>query len=158
MLATRCEDLWDALFPCRPLARLSSSRPGRNHLVVPSEFDRFWQRVVEAQREDAGGVGRTEEANSDLSQPKAQARFAVHSTGEQPQKAVGREYAVVIERDDEGFYVGSVPQLPGCHTQAGSLDELMERIHEAIALYLDAQEEPPQKLEFIGVQRVTVAA
>jgi predicted RNase H-like HicB family nuclease len=65
---------------------------------------------------------------------------------------------VVIERDDEGFYVGSVPQLPGCHTQAGSLDELMERIQEAIALHLEVQEEPLQKLEFVGVQRVTVAA
>src|SRR5881397_2214780 len=69
-----------------------------------------------------------------------------------------RNYDVVIERDAEGVYVASVPQLPGCHTQAGSLDELMERIQEAIALCLEVQGEPPEKLEFIGVQRVTVAA
>ncbi len=45
-----------------------------------------------------------------------------------------REFSVVVERDEEGFYVGSVPTLPGCHTQAGSLDELMIRIREAIEL------------------------
>ena len=41
---------------------------------------------------------------------------------------MGREFDVVVERDGEGFYVASVPTLPGCHTQARSLDELMERI------------------------------
>jgi predicted RNase H-like HicB family nuclease len=48
-----------------------------------------------------------------------------------------RHFQVVIERDEEGFLVASVPVLPGCHTQARSLDELMERIKEAIELYLE---------------------
>ena len=47
-----------------------------------------------------------------------------------------QQFDVVIERDSEGFYVASVPQLPGCHTQARSLDEVMERIREAIELCL----------------------
>lgn len=47
-----------------------------------------------------------------------------------------REFSVVIERDSEGYYVASVPGLKGCHTQARSLDELMERVKEAIALCL----------------------
>jgi predicted RNase H-like HicB family nuclease len=47
---------------------------------------------------------------------------------------MARSYDVVIERDEEGFYVASVPELPGCHTQAQSLDELMSRIREAIEL------------------------
>jgi predicted RNase H-like HicB family nuclease len=68
-----------------------------------------------------------------------------------------RHFDVVIERDDEGFYVASVPELPGCHTQARSLDTLMERIREAIALCLEVQGGPPTKLEFVGVQRVVVA-
>lgn len=42
---------------------------------------------------------------------------------------------VIVERDEEGWYVGSVPELPGCHTQAKTLDGLMERIKEAIELY-----------------------
>ena len=71
---------------------------------------------------------------------------------------MARQFDVVIERDSEGIYVASVPQLPGCHTQAHSLDQLMERIQEAIALCLEELEEPLQSLEFIGVQRVTIAA
>ncbi len=67
------------------------------------------------------------------------------------------QFDVVIERDEEGFYVGSVPALPGCHTQARSLDDLMERIHEAIELCLEVQGSPANNLEFVGVQRITVA-
>ena len=70
---------------------------------------------------------------------------------------MGRQYDVVIERDEDGFYVASVPQLHGCHTQAESLDELMVRIREAISLCLEIQGEPERNLEFIGVQLVTVA-
>ena len=47
-----------------------------------------------------------------------------------------REYDVVVERDREGFYVAAVPALPGCHTQARSLDDLTARIQEAIELCL----------------------
>ena len=46
---------------------------------------------------------------------------------------------VVVERDAEGFYVASVPVLQGCHTQAQSLDELMDRVREVIALCLEEQ-------------------
>ena len=45
-----------------------------------------------------------------------------------------REFTVVIEKNEDGYYVGSVPELWGCHTQAKSLDELMERVKEAILL------------------------
>ena len=61
-----------------------------------------------------------------------------------------RTFDVVIERDEDGFFVASVPALPGCHTQAPSLDSLTPRIKEAIALYLEAEGEPAAKLEFIG--------
>ncbi len=68
-----------------------------------------------------------------------------------------RHFDVVIERDADGFYVASVPQLPGCHTQARSLDEVMERVREAISLCLEV-EGTPSDLEFVGIQRVTIAA
>ena len=58
------------------------------------------------------------------------------------------DFNVVIERDEDGYYVASVPTLPGCHTQARSLDELMDRIREAIALYLDVEAVSPERLEF----------
>jgi predicted RNase H-like HicB family nuclease len=71
---------------------------------------------------------------------------------------MSREFSVVIERDEEGYYVASVPALPGCHTQARSLDELMDRVREAIALYLEVKGEEADGLEFVGVQRVCVPA
>jgi predicted RNase H-like HicB family nuclease len=73
-------------------------------------------------------------------------------------KMMVRQFDVVIERDEEGMYVASVPQLPGCHTDAASLDELMVEIREAIELCLAVQGRDPAPLEFIGIQRVTVAA
>ncbi len=45
-------------------------------------------------------------------------------------------FDVVIERDEAGYYVASVPALPGCHTQAKSLDTLMKRAQEVIELCL----------------------
>lgn len=65
-----------------------------------------------------------------------------------------REFSVVIEKDEDGYFVASVPALRGCHTQAKSLDALMKRIKEAIELCLEVQE--PVATEFIGVQRVAV--
>ena len=67
-----------------------------------------------------------------------------------------REFNVVVERDEDGYYVASVPQLPGCHTQARSLDKLMERIREAIELCLDVEREVVTGNEFVGVQRIAV--
>jgi predicted RNase H-like HicB family nuclease len=69
-----------------------------------------------------------------------------------------REFSVIIERDEEGYYVASVPTLPGCHTQARSLDELMDRVREAIALCLEVRSEETNGLEFVGVQRVSIPA
>jgi predicted RNase H-like HicB family nuclease len=69
-----------------------------------------------------------------------------------------REFNVVVERDSEGYYVASVPAIPGCHTQAKSLDELMSRIGEAIAANIEVKGEDIESLEFVGVQRVTVNA
>jgi predicted RNase H-like HicB family nuclease len=68
------------------------------------------------------------------------------------------QFDVVIERDEEGYYVASVPRISGCHTQARSLDEVAQRIREAIELCLEVQGAPEQSLEFIGIQRITVAA
>ena len=50
-----------------------------------------------------------------------------------------RSFNVITERDSEGYYIASVPDLPGCHTQARSLDELMLRIREAIELCLEVE-------------------
>jgi predicted RNase H-like HicB family nuclease len=68
-----------------------------------------------------------------------------------------KEFTVIIERDEEGLFVGTVPSLRGCHTQARSLDELMERIKEAIQLCLEVEGDlAPEQLQLIGVQKVAL--
>ena len=69
---------------------------------------------------------------------------------------MNREFSVVIEKDEDGYFVGSVPTLRGCHTQAKSLDLLMQRMKEAIELCLDVEQPAPN--EFIGIQRISVAS
>ncbi len=64
------------------------------------------------------------------------------------------EYTVIIERDEDGYYVGEVVELPGCFTQARSIEELLRRIREAIELYLEETGEVEIKTEFIGLQKV----
>ena len=70
------------------------------------------------------------------------------------------EYTIVIEKDEDGFYVGSVPGLPGCHTQGTSIDQLIERMEEAIALWHEVKggegEATPSPLELVGIQRISV--
>lgn len=70
------------------------------------------------------------------------------------------EFTVVIERDPEsGWLIGSVPELPGCYTQAPTLAELEPNIREAVAVYLAtiAEEEPIREFPaFVGVQRLEV--
>jgi len=66
------------------------------------------------------------------------------------------EFLVLIEEDEDGVLIASVPALKGCHTQAKTLPTLLERIKEAILLCLDVQEEPIKPLKFIGLQEIGV--
>ena len=69
-----------------------------------------------------------------------------------------KEFNIVIEQDEDGYYIGSVPELPGCHTQAKSLDELNKRIIETIELYLEIDKDWINKtINFIGFQKVEVS-
>jgi predicted RNase H-like HicB family nuclease len=54
---------------------------------------------------------------------------------------MARDFNVLIERDRKGYYVATVPSLKGCHTQAKSLDKLIQRVREAIELCLEVQGE-----------------
>ena len=69
-----------------------------------------------------------------------------------------REFNVVVERDSDGFLVATVPSLPGCHTQAKSMDQLMERIGEAIQLCLEVKGAEVEPMDFVGVQRISIEA
>ncbi len=65
-----------------------------------------------------------------------------------------REFHVIIEKDKAGFFVATVPELRGCHTQAKSLDSLIKRVREAIELCLEVESSRPT--QFIGLQTVEV--
>ena len=70
-----------------------------------------------------------------------------------------KEFTVVIEQDEDGIYIASVPELEGCHTQAKTLDKLRERIKEAIKLYLEVESDLIQDvpLNFVGIQKIEVS-
>jgi predicted RNase H-like HicB family nuclease len=67
-----------------------------------------------------------------------------------------RKFTVLIEQDEEGYYVATVPALHGCHTQAKNLDTLMKRAREVIQLCLEEQNGDPGSLELVGIQQISV--
>ncbi len=67
-----------------------------------------------------------------------------------------REFTVIVERGEDGYLIGSVPELRGCSTQARTMDELFERMREAIALCLEDDDAGESHLEFVGVHRMAV--
>ena len=67
-----------------------------------------------------------------------------------------RQFTVLIEQDEEGYLVATVPSLRGCHTQAKSLDTLMKRVREVIALCLEEERNLPRALELVGIPQVTL--
>jgi len=75
-------------------------------------------------------------------------------------KRMKKEFDVIIEKDEDGYYHARVPELPGCFTQAENLREVNKNIKEAIDLYLDVLEETKSKVKgsakFIAVKKVVV--
>jgi len=67
-----------------------------------------------------------------------------------------KEFYVVIERDEDGMYIGEVPQLKACYSQGETIDELMKNIKEVIEMCLEELEEE-SITEFIGVQKVVLS-
>ena len=67
-----------------------------------------------------------------------------------------RKFTVLIEKDEAGYYIASVPALRGCHTQAKSLDILMKRIREVVELCLEDTNSEVDSLELVGIQQITV--
>jgi len=65
------------------------------------------------------------------------------------------EFNIIIEKGEDGYLISEVVELPGCHTQAKNMNELLERTREAISLYLD-NEDVDILSNFIGVQKIEV--
>ena len=73
------------------------------------------------------------------------------------QKKKIHNFTVVIEKDEDGYYVGYVPSIKGCHTQGKTLDELIKNIKEAIELCMEVQKKDIEPEKFVGVQTVEVS-
>jgi predicted RNase H-like HicB family nuclease len=69
---------------------------------------------------------------------------------------MAKEFTVIIEQDEEGYYIAEVPELKGCHTQAKSLDTLMERIKEAIQLCIEVYGKKYPITHLVGVQKIAL--
>lgn len=67
-----------------------------------------------------------------------------------------RKFTVLIERDESGYYVATVPALHGCHTLAKNLDTLMKRVSEVIELFLQEENGDVHELDLVGPQQITV--
>lgn len=65
------------------------------------------------------------------------------------------EFNLIIEKGEDGYLISEVVELPGCHTQAKNMNELLERTKEAISLYLEAQGKE-FKDNFLGIQKIEV--
>lgn len=68
------------------------------------------------------------------------------------------KYTIIVEQDEDGVLVGSAVELPGCHTQANTYDQLFSRMKEAIELYLEVQKEEAavHQTRFLGIQQIEV--
>ncbi|MEK6859314.1 MAG: type II toxin-antitoxin system HicB family antitoxin [Nanoarchaeota archaeon] len=66
------------------------------------------------------------------------------------------DFNVLIGQDEDGIYVARVPEIEGCYTQGKTLQEVLERIKEAIEVCLEADKEEVNPMRFVGIQRVQV--
>jgi len=79
----------------------------------------------------------------------------IFCTGKEEQ-AMQKEFYVVIEKDEDGFFVGEVPALKGCYAQGRNIDELMRNMRDVIGMCLEDEADPVIQNEFIGVQKVSI--
>ena len=69
-----------------------------------------------------------------------------------------KEFNIIIEKGEDGYLISEVVELPGCHTQAKTLDDLIKRTKEAISLYLKCEKGVKVGEKFLGVQRINMGA
>jgi predicted RNase H-like HicB family nuclease len=67
-----------------------------------------------------------------------------------------RTFTAVVERDPEtNLFVGYIPGFAGAHSQAATLDELQENLHEVLSMLME-DGEPKLEAEFVGTQAISV--
>ncbi|MGL5939783.1 MAG: type II toxin-antitoxin system HicB family antitoxin [Waterburya sp.] len=66
-----------------------------------------------------------------------------------------QKFYVIIQRDEDGYYVGEVPQLEACYSQGETIDELMKNMKEVIELCIEEESEK-SRTEFVGIQKIVI--
>lgn len=69
---------------------------------------------------------------------------------------MAEKFNVIVEEGEDGYLISEVVELPGCHTQAKTYDELLKRTKEAISLYLSEKKLSGIKTKFLSLQQVEV--
>jgi len=69
---------------------------------------------------------------------------------------MAKKFTIIIEKDGEGWYISEVVELPGCHTQGKTMNQLLERTEEAIKAFLKTEDHPKIEEHFVGVQQIEV--
>ena len=69
---------------------------------------------------------------------------------------MAERFNVVVEEGEDGYLISDVVELPGCHTQARTYDELIKRTKEAISVYLGAKKKDESRVKFLSLQQIEV--
>jgi len=69
---------------------------------------------------------------------------------------MSKKFTVIIEEGEDGYLISDVVELPGCHTQAKTRDELLRRTKEAISVYLKSTKDKEIHTKFLGVHHIEV--
>lgn len=121
-------------------------------LPAQATWEEAFRAVVDTMAADQSTARPAERAAGVVSEPLMEYVVAAkRGVGD------GRSFLVIVERDDDGYYIGSAPALRGCHTQGRTLDDLMANMREAIELWLEGPNEPLPPMQFVGVQQVLIA-
>lgn len=67
-----------------------------------------------------------------------------------------KSFNLIVEQGEDGYLISEVVELPGCHTQARNMDELLRRTKEAIELCLEEEPKITFSTNFLGVQKIEV--
>ena len=73
-----------------------------------------------------------------------------------PNHKTNMEFNIIVEKGEDGYLISEVVELPGCHTQGKTMEELLENTREAISLYLKVVGADSIKEKFIGLKKLEV--
>ena len=67
------------------------------------------------------------------------------------------QFAVYIEQDEDGMYIGSVPIIPSCHAEGTTQEEMLKNLVEVLKLCLRNNDTSfLQKTRFVGIQNLDI--